>query len=359
MLHDGYNQDVSKMVIFGEKLTLFKNSMWRSGFNPDDLEYLTSNYVPYDNDVFIVTYPSCGTTWVGDICNEITNQFDKKERNLNDSSPSAEYLMLFSQSRDKFKQYIDNTRNTLRFWKLHSPYHLLPINYKNGCRQNDNNLKANMNKNSKNSQKKVKIIIVSRNPKDACISFYFHKKNQQIDGYNGDWNTFFSMWIGNLAMTDNYFNFYKEWYNVYANKNKNNNENENSNKYKYLDIHWIYYENMKQDTQNEVIRLANFLGFDQNNYVNNDDQFYKKIATIIDNTNVKKTRKKWERKMAHIKNFVRKGIIGDWKNHLTFEQSKMMDYLIQLNFYNEKSFKYYKDLQNKALYLAYDPVSKL
>ena len=345
MLGDGYNEDVSKMVVFGEKFTLFKNSLWRSGFSSNDLEYLTSNYVPYSNDVFIVSYPKCGTTWVGDICNEITNQFDKK--GTNDASPSAEYFMLFSESREKFKQYIEDTRNTLRFWKLHAPYHLLPINYKNGCQLENDNC-TNMNKNSKNSTKKVKIIIVSRNPKDACISFYFHKKNVQRGSYNGDWNTFFSLWIANLAMTDNYFDFHKEWYTIYTNKSEN----------KCLDIHWMYYENMKQDPQNEVLRLAKFLGYNQNNSSN--IEFDNKIASIVNNTNITKMRKKWDGKMSHfVKNFVRKGIIGDWKNHFTFEQSKMMDYLIQLNFYNKKSFKYYKDLQNQESYFVYVARSKL
>ena len=349
---DGWDESTGRISIFGARSTLYKNCLMRHAFNVDDLDLLRSTYIPSENDVFIVTYPKCGTTWLGDICMELRNQFSNKNNNNNGEKLGVPpYLMLFSQSREKFTQYINKTKNTIRFWKIHVPFKLLPIKSENY---------------NKNTNKKIKVVIISRNPKDACVSFYYHRKNYQVRPFNGDFDLFFTLWTSGMASNDSYFNWHKEWYDAFmASKNNRNNINDSINmngiNSKDFNIHWMYYEDVKINTRDEIIKLANFLGFRKQVYdCNGKNKSNYTYDDIIDNV-VKKTsfeikEKYWNKRLENfISNFLRKGVIGDWKNHLNENQSKIIDYLIDIHFYNRSSFKYYKDLKSKRSYI----VSKL
>ena len=54
--------------------------------------------------------------------------------------------------------------------------------------------------------------------------------------------------------------------------------------------------------------------------------------------------------MVTIKDFVRKGGIGDWKNLFNDQQSKIIDAMLKV-YFNGTEFKYYKDLMGKKEYL--------
>ena len=69
---------------------------------------------------------------------------------------------------------------------------------------------------------------------------------------------------------------------------------------------------------------------------------------IMNGSSIKRMRKQYEN--AAIKNFVRKGKIGDWKNWFNHEQSQIIDALIKVHF-NGTQFKYYKDLMERKTYL--------
>lgn len=61
-----------------------------------------------------------------------------------------------------------------RFIKTHLPFHLLPLQLRT-------------------QKKEAKIIYVTRNPKDACISFYHHHK--MFEGYKGEFEKFCELFL--------------------------------------------------------------------------------------------------------------------------------------------------------------------
>ena len=331
--------------IFGINSILYKNSLFVPFFTVKDIAWFENNYTPDDNDVFIVTYPKCGTTWVAHICYEIMRCYNEQQQskynnnlhsyysrsNTKEKSPIYEnqYIWSRSQSIENFNEYIAATKNTLRFWKIHAPKRIFPMNKPF----------------EKWNHKKYKIIIVARNPKDACVSYYYHQKNidykEAETAFNADFSLFFTLWISGLVRNDNWFSWYKEWYDIYMDK-----DNQLSKK-----IHWMYYEDLNCDhvesKRNQVRNLMKFLDLE------NMDRSDGAIDGILNATNFKKMKKDFDsRKGFPIKNFIRKGIVGDWKNHFNLNESKIIDHLIMLNFHHQPSFKYYNDLMHKKQYLA-------
>lgn len=62
-----------------------------------------------------------------------------------------------------------------RFIKTHLPFDLLPREIRTG-------------------KKKPKIIYAARNPKDTCVSYYYHCR--LMEGYRGDFNNFCRLFLG-------------------------------------------------------------------------------------------------------------------------------------------------------------------
>eukprot|EP01083_Nonionella_stella_P080514 221319_1 len=333
------SSDRNEIEIFGMTSTLHQNTLFVPIADVDDLEWFQTNYEPTDNDVFIVTYPKCGTTWLSKMCYEIMRCYHEQQSANNNTSHSyyardntnhsdvlynQPIFHLRSISRDTFEQYLHLTRNTLRFWKIHSPKHLFPK------QQNSN----------------FKIIVISRNPKDACVSFYYHQKNitknlsQTV--YNGDFDLFFILWCTGLVRNDNYFTWHKEWYQSYVDKED----------ILHGKIHWMFYEDLNckdaQQTRAQIIKLVRFLK------INMDMMKGDVVHQIMKNTAFDKMKQEHDtQRHKLIKNHIRKGMNGDWKYHLNCNQSKIIDHLITLHFHNAPGFKYLQDLKNKESYLVH------
>ena len=92
-------------------------------------------------------------------------------------------------------------------------------------------------------------------------------------------------------------------------------------------IHIECYENMKRNPHTAVSRVATFLGY------NLSDDVIKNIVEQTKFANMKENplcNNSWmnEYHKEGATPFLRKGIIGDWRNHFTDEQSAKMDILI-------------------------------
>ncbi|XP_078487110.1 sulfotransferase 6B1-like [Ciona intestinalis] len=85
------------------------------------------------------------------------------------------------------------------------------------------------------------------------------------------------------------------------------------------DVMFVVYEEMKQDPVKGILKIAKFL---------NIPATLERAQQIADMTSFNKMAA--DLKKGHpIKNFFRKGEVGDWKNYFSDDQSKIMDELIQ------------------------------
>lgn len=187
----------------------------------------------YDDDVWLLTYPKCGTTWSQEMCWMIMNNVNYKgaEANIFERTPFLEFSGMVDS--DILKEALKGTpmEDTVtytenlprpRLIKSHLPFALLP---------------------SQLLEKKPKIIFVLREPKDAAVSSYHHNR-MMAGGYTGTVDKFFETFLKGVVMNGSYWHFNAPLWEM---RNEPN-------------VLALTYEEMKKDLESVVRRTAKFLG---------------------------------------------------------------------------------------------------
>ncbi|KAG0726994.1 Sulfotransferase 1 family member D1 [Chionoecetes opilio] len=152
---------------------------------------------------------------------------------------------------------------------------------------------------------KPKMLYVCRDPRDVCISYFFH--SVKLEGYKKELSDFVELFLADML---SYAPFWSHILDFWKIKDQEN-------------ILFLRFEEMKEDLPGVVKRVAAFLGkeisakevlriadhcsfgsMSKNPAVNNE--------TIVSADSDKSQGLK----------FMRKGKVGDWKNHLTAAQIK-------------------------------------
>ncbi|XP_076367541.1 amine sulfotransferase-like [Tachypleus tridentatus] len=266
-------------------------------------------YKARNDDIFIVTFPKCGTTWTQHIVHNILHKGKSFEcfQDFQKYSPFMEMTGPEAVARMPRPGAI----------KTHLPFHLNPYS------------------------PEAKYIYVARNPKDTCVSFYYHTK--MIPAYeftDGTFDEFFNIFINGENDFGDYFDHLLSWY---EHRNDPN-------------VLFITYEDMKADRRSVILTIASFLGKKYEYMLLSNDELMEKIIFQTSTKYMKKCvndhmhsflNGKTEvteedpyipegiqhinqyMKTNNIKppeevNFVRKAVVGDWKYHFTPEQSKIL-----------------------------------
>ncbi|CAH0554476.1 unnamed protein product [Brassicogethes aeneus] len=261
----------------------------------------------FEDDIWICSFPKTGTTWTQEMIWMIVNNLDFKggEENLGHRSPFLEVTSLFDyrkfmENNPDFKPppfiedslgYIKTKKGAICL-KTHLPWNLLPKQIQSGVKQ-------------------PKIIYVSRNPKDTCISYYHHSK--LIEGYNGNFDEFCELFLGGKLC------FAPYWDHVLQFWKKRDDPN----------ILFITYEDMKKDlpsviktvsafleknlTEEQVHLLTAHLSFES--MKNNKAVNYEMIQELNKKYNLTNGEG----------TFMRSGIVGDHKAHMSESMIKKFD----------------------------------
>ncbi|CAL1276719.1 unnamed protein product [Larinioides sclopetarius] len=268
-------------------------------------------YKPRDDDVFIVTYPKCGTTWTQHIVLLIFRQ----------GKPAESQMEFFSAAPFLEITGAKGAENMPRpgALKIHLPFHLTPWS------------------------DKAKYIYVTRNPKDCCVSFYHHMKNLPGHGFKGTFDQFCELFISGNTDYGDYFDHLMGWY---EHRNDPN-------------VLFMTYEEMKENPEASVLKLASFI--DEEKYakpLRDDPEKLQNILKYSSFKHMKETVNKGFEELFSMPeeeilkselpetmkrmltgeilkkdlqakppamNFIRKGITGDWKNYFNEDQSKRLD----------------------------------
>ncbi|GBM69850.1 Sulfotransferase 1C2 [Araneus ventricosus] len=264
-------------------------------------------YKPRADDVFIATYPKCGTTWAQHILLFIFRQ----------GQPLESQMMFFTNA--PFLEIAGaKTAETMPrpvAFKTHLPFRVIPWS------------------------DKAKYIYITRNPKDCCVSYYHHVKDIPIHGFPGDFNQFFEVFMSGKVDFGDYFDHVMEW----------NDPN----------VLLVTYEEMKENPEATILKMASFI--DEEKYAKPLRDDPEKLKNVLEYSSFKHMKEVFNKSIDELfnmteedlnkigfpeevmklfakmkenappvdtlppTNFVRKGIIGDWKNYFTEEQSKLMD----------------------------------
>uniref|UniRef100_A0A8C9VF29 Sulfotransferase n=1 Tax=Scleropages formosus TaxID=113540 RepID=A0A8C9VF29_SCLFO len=243
--------------------------------------YFTDNWEKVKNfkakpdDVVIATYPKAGTTWMS----EIVDQLFFGEIRRESSSPSIFDRVPFLE----FYQ-IESLLTSPRLIKTHLPVQLVPQSFwEQNCR----------------------MIYVARNPKDIMVSYYHFDRMNKIQPDPGAWEEYIDKFNTGQLVFGSWYDHVQGWW-----------EKSRS----YSRICYVFFEDMREDPAREISRLCSFLGLSPNETQKKEvlrktgfEEMKKSMADALSNN---------DEFDESVSPFMRKGIVGDWKNHFTVAQNE-------------------------------------
>uniref|UniRef100_G3MQ04 Sulfotransferase domain-containing protein n=1 Tax=Amblyomma maculatum TaxID=34609 RepID=G3MQ04_AMBMU len=264
------------------------------------------NYEPSADDVFIYSYPKCGTTWTQYIVSNIFTAGNPPKTTV-DFMLSSPIIELMGE---------DAVRKMPRPGALMSH---LPFD-------------------KRKHSTEAKYIYVTRNPYDCCVSYYhFIKYFTPKHCQEVSFDKFLSLFLSGDLLYGDYFDHLLSWYPHREDPN----------------VLFLTYENLKKDTPYWVLRIAEFLGPPYGSALSGNQAFLK---ALLESCSVKSMKtvftdptKVWirkaldlplERRIASMEVYrkntahqeethlggglVRKGSVGDWKSHFSPEHIQQM-----------------------------------
>ena len=120
-------------------------------------------------------------------------------------------------------------------------------------------------------EKKIKIVLTARNPKDTVVSFYNHALNVKV--YSGTFDDFFDMFLKDMLPYGSYCDFYTSWDNLLKHPTDH-------------PVLLVEFEDNKANPLQCVKRIAHFLELDIS------DEFAKEIVKNTSFSHVKTKRAK-------------------------------------------------------------------
>ncbi len=164
--------------------------------------------------------------------------------------------------------------------------------------------------------KKGKVILCLRNPKDTVVSYFHHEKLVNFQWFLDDFKASFDIFMNDLMPYGSYWSY------TLAAWEKRNHPN----------VCLLFFEDMKQDLEGSVRKVARFL---------NKDLSSEQVEALVEHLSFKKMKGNTAVNKEQFKDFgfadksgsfMRKGQIGDWKNYLTDEMNQRMDEAIEKHF---------------------------
>jgi hypothetical protein len=258
----------------GPVFQLINNFRFDSYYPRENIEFVI-NYKPENTDKFLVTYPKCGTTWTQQIIclvhnNGIPNDCDKE--------------FVWNSFIDfKGEECIKTSLNP-RVFKIHMPFNSIPYN------------------------KKAQYLCVLRNPKDVCVSYYYHTRHWPHHEFNGDFHEYFKYWIKGDVPNDDYFQHVLSFWSHRFDDN----------------FTFLVYEHMKNNPKEVVLKIAEFLIEEFVLKLKENYDFV--LNKVIENSTIHSMKSNLDSVFGYSLDFLmRKGLVGDWRNYFNKEESYLVD----------------------------------
>lgn len=243
------------------------------------------NYVAKAGDIFILTYPKSGTTWMETIVFGLLNNGRAFDDDFDYYMKQTPFLEL--QGKDAVEKMTHPGSIT-----THLPFDRVPYH------------------------PQAKYICVIRNPKDICVSFYHFIKNVPSFGYaDNKFETFFDTFVSGKTPHGDYSEYMKK---LWPHKDDDN-------------VLLVSYEQMYHDLAVVIHRVAQFVEIEPH------PRLLERVLTCCSFTYMKenydRVRKSWKEKHCskveleteQLLEFVRKGVPGDWPSCMTKEQATCLD----------------------------------
>ncbi|KAK4026522.1 hypothetical protein OUZ56_015517 [Daphnia magna] len=255
---------------------------------------------PRADDIWLLTFPKCGTTWTSELLWLLMNDCDTekaKTTQLMSRTPFIEvpFLTPATELSPEAMQMLKSFEKmpSPRIFKSHLPFYLLHPKLLDTS----------------------KVVYVARNAKDAIVSFYHHHKLVKLHDFQGNLEEFADYFMEDEVL---YAPFFPHILDAWSKRNHPN-------------MHFMFFEDMKKDLKGEISKVATFL-----NQSPTDEQLDKITEHLrFDNFQQNEAvNNEAGKKMGWLNpdgRFIRKGKTGDWKNHFSPELNSRIDQWIEKN----------------------------
>ncbi|KAH6925928.1 hypothetical protein HPB50_012211 [Hyalomma asiaticum] len=256
------------------------------------------SYQPRADDIFVASYPKCGTTWTQYLVLSVLSRGDPPKTNVDFMLASPFLEMMGAEAAEKMVRP--------GAIKTHLPFHKAPYS------------------------EDAKYIYVARNPYDVCVSFYYHAKGSTPKRVKDvSFARFHELFIAGKLTWGDYFDHLLSWYEMRHRPN----------------VLFLTYEEAKKDTARWALKIADFLGKEYGDELRKEPALLRKVLRACSLENMRRVfndsapstvhdllklpperaLKSLEayRKLEHShdmhegEGFVRKGNVGDWRTHFT------------------------------------------
>jgi Sulfotransferase domain len=235
-----------------------------------------NGYTPRPDDIFVITFPKSGTTWLQMILYQIFTDGEMDFAHITEWSPFFDACV-----PGRGIEHVPSPR----IIKSHLPYNMIP---KGPC----------------------KYIYIARNGKDVAVSF-FHYSQTHLN-FTGDFGQFFELFLkGGYRNHPSWFEHVGQWW-----ENRRN-----------LDVLFLTYEELKRNREGAIRKILAFCG---------KEVGPEKFARIVERSSFA-FMKQYEDKLDTLTwrliegkmktgNFIRKGEVGGWKECLSREQEELFQH---------------------------------
>ncbi|XP_002733634.1 sulfotransferase 1C2-like [Saccoglossus kowalevskii] len=261
-----------------------KERLMVSAMHPDSIKAL-KDFEVRDDDVYIVTYPKAGTTFILEIVDAIMHRGDIdaiKGKKMEDKLNLLELGPAPGIDVATYKKV--TTWKSPRQLQTHLPRDLMPPQL---------------------FTKKPRIIFVTRNPRDCCLSLHqWHATVKFLEPC--EWDYYFDRYIEGQTIYGCWFEHLATWMQLSGQDNF---------------LH-LKYEDMKEDRQGASEKVAKFLGYDLT------PEEMKKVVDHTDFNNMKEYMKTVTQRDVFLRenrHWQRKGTVGGWKGQFTVAQNEKFE----------------------------------
>ncbi|KFV75963.1 Sulfotransferase 1C1 [Struthio camelus australis] len=249
------------------------------------------NFRARPDDLLIATYAKAGTTWTQEIVDMIQHNADIQKCRRTSTykrHPFIEWFLPKSAPQSYSGLELAEAMPSPRTLKTHLPVQLVPPSF---------------------WEQNCKIIYMARNAKDSLVSYYhFHRMNNIMPD-PGTWEEFVEKFMAGKVLWGSWYDHVKGWWKA---KDKNR-------------ILYLFYEDMKENPKHEIQKIMKFLEKDVEKEVLSQILHHTTFEKMKENPMANYT-KDFEGIMDHsVSPFMRKGVVGDWKNYFTVAQNEKFD----------------------------------